>query len=152
MASHKGTENTEKKQKGFTPFVFFAALCDIFYEPAQRHREHREKLCALCVLYGSVWYFFMASHKGTENTEKKQKGFTPFVFFAALCDIFYEPAQRHREHREKLCALCVLYGSVWYFFMASHKGTKITEKSFAPFVFFAALCEIFCLCVLCGFV
>ena len=52
----------------------------------------------------------MIPHRGTEITEKNRAS----VFSAALCEIFfYNPTQRHRDHRENRAS-----------------------------VFFAALCEI----------
>jgi len=79
----------------------------------------------------------MIPHRGTEITVKNRAS----VFFAALCGIFfYDPTQRHGDHRENrasvfFAALCGI------FFMIPHRGTEITGKNRAS-VFFAALCGI----------
>jgi len=54
---------------------------------------------------------------------------------------FYDPTQRHRDHREKQ-SLRVLCGFVWDFFMIPHRCTEITGENRAS-VFSAALCGIF---------
>jgi len=86
--------------------VFFAALCGIFYDPTQRHRDHRENRAsvfsaALCGI------FYDPAQRHRDHRENRAS-----VFFAALCGIFYDPTQRHRDHREKQ-SLRVLCGFVW---------------------------------------
>ena len=85
MTPHKGTENTEKRQKDFVPSLCSLWLCvNFFYDTTQRHREQREqrektgRLCALSVFSAALCeFFFMLSHKSTENTGKRQKGSVP---------------------------------------------------------------------------
>jgi len=107
-----------------------------FYDPTQRHGDHREKQ-SLRVLCGFVRDFFMIPHRGTEITEKTE----PPCSLRLCAGFFYDPAQRHRDHREKQ-SLRVLCGFVRDFFMIPHRGTEITEKNRAS-VFSAALCGIF---------
>ena len=51
MIPHRGTEITEKKQ---SLRVLCGFVRDFFYDPTQRHRDHREKQ-SLRVLCGFVW-------------------------------------------------------------------------------------------------